>query len=180
MTAIQSGSDWWVNSVARFPGGGIGGDFPGGAMNLTYVPPAGANAYGSEDDVSSSSISSATSDIEEEGELSPIPQNTDPHTQPVELAAEQIDTNGTEMKVSQEIIAAAARRIGVVEAAMRQHQATGVLNFDDDDDESGEDPTDKSSKHSMLQEMLQDPSKAFAAIMPGQDRPGLLALLTPY
>jgi hypothetical protein len=76
---------------------------------------------------------------------------------------------------------------------MRQHQASGVFNLDDEDARSGENADDASSEDSaaessakssgqsltasFLASLLQDPAAAFAATSPGLDRQGLLALL---
>lgn len=172
MSAIQSGANWWIDSFARFSGGGIGRDFRTDLMSRVGVNP---DSLGLDDD--SDSFSSIISDVEEEGEVDETHEHTDTHSSDIDSLSAEIQSGNDDIDSSAEIVAATAASIGLIESAMRQHQSTGVSKFVDDDT-TDQDPTDDSFEALLTDEMQQNPALAFAAATPSQDRLGILALLS--
>jgi len=173
MSAIQSGANWWVDGYARYAGGSIGTNYRGGAMNATSINP---NALEIDDD--SDSISSIISDVEEEGEVETTHEDAGVESSVRDVLSAEIEAGSDEMSSSDEIVAAIAAHIGIIEAAMRQHQVDGILKFSEDEEDASQNPTDDAFNESMTEDLLKDPALAFAATVAGQDRLGVLALLS--
>ena len=173
MSAIQSGANCWVDGYARYAGGSIGQNYRGGAMNATSINP---NASEIDDD--SDSLTSVISDVEEEGEVETTHEESHSESSVMDVLSTEIEEGSDEMSASDEIVAAVAAHIGIIEAALRQHQVDGIIKFSEDEEDSNQNPNDEASNDSMTADLLQDPALAFAATVPGQDRLGVLALLS--
>ena len=170
MYAIQNGPNWWVDSVARFPVGQVQSRGRIGAMSDTMV----RNPL--DIDESPDSMTSVISDYEEEGQAGEIHEQDESHGSGIDNVLNDVESNNNS-GASEEIVAAVAKHIEVIEQAMRQHQATGTSKFLDDDAESNKDISTESFNQSVADDMTQDPDAAFAATSPSQDRQGLFALL---
>jgi hypothetical protein len=175
MVAIQSVASGWVDSMVRFTGGGFGINLKGGAMNATTSPTLA-------DDDDGDSLSSVISDLEEEGEVSEPWEEDDSNQNISDMLSEEIAAGSDELSASDELVSAMAKHLEIIEAAMRQHQATGTLKFHDENAKNGanfdENPTRDTFNGALVGDMLQDPAATFAATIPGQDRMGILSLLS--
>jgi hypothetical protein len=171
MSAIQSGANWWVDSFVRFPGGGVGQNYRAGIMIKI-----GGNPDSLTLDDDTDSLSSIISDVEEEGEVDETHEHTEAEPSTADVLSDAIESGKSDIDSSAEIVASTAAHIGLIESAMRQHQASGVAKFVDD--KNDEDLTDDSFETTLNDEMQQNPSLAFAAATPSQDRLGILALLS--
>jgi hypothetical protein len=175
MSSIQSGSNWWIDSVSRFSGGDI--------ATATRGAAATALAAGDPSD-DADSLSSAISD-EEDGEVAPANAGATTETSLTDLAADEVDDSSVNSGISPELVATTAMQLGVIESAMRQHQATGSVPFTDDDtdenasdDESSQRQDEASQmKVSLLGDILQNPFAALAGSTPSLDRLGIYSLL---
>ena len=127
-------------------------------------------------DESSDSLNSVISDYEEEGEAGGTHELDDSNDMGMDSITDDVESNNNAPSASEEIVAAVAKHIEVIEEAMRQHQSTGTSKFVEDEAE-GNDPSDQLFKNSLTDDMLQDPTSTFAASSPSEDRAGLFALL---
>jgi hypothetical protein len=158
MSAIQTGSNVWVDGYARFSGA-YGRNGPSFAD------------FG----IDADSLSSVISDIEEEGEIEITHEHSDSDLSVMEQLTDEIEAGNDDLGASEEIVAAIAAHIGIIEAAMRRHQLTGIFKFHDrqtDQETSAEDFKDANQDDLKLNAEL-----ALAATVPGNDRMGILSLL---
>jgi hypothetical protein len=169
MSAIQTAASAWVDSMAGTFSGGYGRNFKGEVMNAA----AGPNL----DDDMIDSMTSVISDVEEEGEILEPQEDSHPHHTIADTLSEEIAAGSDELTASDELVAAMAKHLEIIEATMRQHQGSGTLQFHDTGLDSHEPPTIETVNGSLQGDMLQDPATAFAATIPGKNRLGLIALL---
>jgi hypothetical protein len=165
MSAIQSGASLWIDSTTRFSGSGIGQHYRADKTSSQADPLSV--------DSDSDSLSSIISDVEEEGEVEETHEHTEAGPTTADLLSEAIESGNSEIDSSAEIVASTAAHIGVIESAMRQHQASGAARYLYD-----EDLTDDSFEDTLNDQMQQNPSLAFAAAIPSRNRSGILALLS--
>jgi len=162
MSAIQNTASWWIDGFARLSG------TSGNPSSLGQNP----DVWGTTE---SDSFTSVVSDVEEEGEAEPTHEETETESSVADDLTEEIEAGSDEFSSSNEIVAAVAAHIGIIEAALRKHQATGMATFMHD--HSDEDPAGRSHRSSLAGDLVQDPALAFSATLPRPDRMGILSLL---
>ena len=169
MSAIQSAATAWIDSTAGSFSDGNGRNFKGDVMS--------AAAASNLDDELIDTMTSVKSDVEEEGEVPEPLEENHSHETITDTLSEEIAAGSDELTASDELVAAMAKHLEIIEATMRQHQSSGTLQFHDATADSDGHPTIDAFKGSLQGDMLQDPSAAFAATIPGKDRLGLISLL---
>jgi hypothetical protein len=173
MSAIQNAASFWIDGFDRLGGGQIGRQVRSGAIDETAV--ANPALWGSD---ASHSMTSVISDVEEEGEIADPHQELHAATSTMDTLSADLEAGNSDLSVADEIIAATAKQIGVIEAARRCRQSGRQGKFDDHDADDSEDPTDESFAESMTGDMMQNPSLAFATTSPTIDRMGIFSLLS--
>jgi hypothetical protein len=170
MSAIHAGSNDWAGSVARASGNGFGarGTATHATVSINVTTPGGA------------ALVSLISDVAEEGQI-PEPREVNRSSQKAtDTLSEEIADGSDELSASDELVAAIAKHLMIIETVMRQHQTAGTFNFQQRDGDTGTDnnAVGNTSRSFLLGEMLQDPGSAFAATIPRQNRLALLSLLS--
>lgn len=175
MSSIQGGAIRWNDSTAGSP-----------ALPANRVPPASTvtNPQVLDPAANIDSLVMLTSSIEEEGGIE-LPREATSDRETIHGSLEEELSNGQdELYAGDELAAAVARDLEIVEAAMRQHPTGETSGFqggnessDDNASEPDEDNGGKPFDGALIDDILQDPAAAFAATIPNQHRLGLLGLL---
>jgi hypothetical protein len=158
MSAIQTGSDWWINSIARFPGGQIGGNVQPAAIDDTM-----------------NSKTLVISDYEKAGETG---ENVEADEYaPAGSISNRLSSGESDITQTDAMAASTAGQIEAIRAAMQLHQLTGDFDLSDGEDGSDNEVSNEAAQSAMTADLLQNPSLAFDATSVS-DRTGIVSMLS--
>jgi hypothetical protein len=164
MSAIQTTATGWIDGFASLAGGQIGQGYD--SMNE-------AGSWGTTD---SDSFTSMVSDVEEEGEVEEGHEHTDTHQSQADAVGKAIANGTDELEAPAEVVAAIAANIGLIEAAMKKHQSTGINSFTQEEDEQTE-ASDEELKAMLAAARARRASRMLAAIKVRTSRSYAISLL---
>ena len=175
VSAIQTGSNWWINLVARFPGTVIINPLKMGTIREYY------RRSDPLDEVSDLNLSVTAQNNDQETQVGTHGEQPTSTYSPVQRVARKMDANeadATDAQMPLDSVPVTTIRFGVSKSEQHEKQSVRTDKFADKQESTLVDPAQDSFNASFAASMLSNPVAALSSFNPGSDRKNLIALLS--